>query len=134
MQMNEQQSLEQADSQQKTVEQRPNRRVFVPVTRSVEREDAIELTLQLPGVRRDGLELTQEGRRLTVRARVSERTAPEGMRPLVDELRDGDFEARFELPRGIAADRVEAELRAGLLTLSLPRALPERRTIPVRGS
>ena len=134
MQMNQETSLEPRTDEEQRAEERPSRRVFVPVTRKVDREEAIELSLELPGVRREDVELTLEGRRLTVRARAAGWTAPEGMRALHAELEEVDYEARFALPRGIAAERIEAQLDCGILILRLPKALPERKTILVRGT
>ena len=112
--------------------ERESRVVRVPRIRTREHEDRIEVALEVPGVTREDVELEVEGRVLTVRARTTGGTAPEGMRALLDELDAGDYEARFRLPRGLATDRVEARLQAGVLELVLPREVPDRRTIPVQ--
>jgi len=104
-----------------------------PVTHVVQRTDAIEVTLEVPGVSADGVELLCEGRRLVVRARRAAWTPPEGMYALHREIRHGSFEVALELPAGIAAEGIEADLRAGLLVLTLPRRVAGKRTIPVSG-
>lgn len=134
MDANQQMKVERGLCQDQETVERSGARASLPVTRSVERDDALELELELPGVRREDVELLHEGRRLTVRARAADRQVPEGMRTLHAELGEGVYEAHFALPRGIAADRIEASLQAGVLTLTLPRAQPERRAIPVRGA
>lgn len=125
--------LEKATRASEDVQQveREPRRVFVPRVRTRDHDDRIDLNVELPGVRREDLDLEVEGRVLTIRGRSADWTVPDGMRPVLAELEQGDYEARLSLPRGIAADRIEARLEAGVLSLVLPREAPQRRTIPV---
>ena len=105
-----------------------------PVTRFSHGADAIEVTIELPGVSAEDVELTSEGRRLAVRARAAAWTHPEGMRSVQTEIQQGGFGVTLELPRGVAAERIKADMRAGLLTLSLPLQEDTRRSIEVAGT
>ncbi|MFT5051093.1 MAG: HSP20 family protein [Chlamydiales bacterium] len=104
-----------------------------PVMRLARGADVSKLTIELPGVPAEGVELLHEGRRLALRATPVPCTPAEGMRPLCTEIEQGGFEVTLEVPPAIAMDRIEADLRDGLLVLSFPHRIPERRTIAVTG-
>ena len=84
-------------------------------------EKEIVIKAELPGLRRDDIDLTVENNTLTVRG---ERKPDEG-------IRDGQFHRServfgtcsrsFTLPNTVDAARVKAEYRDGVLTVRLPR-------------
>ncbi|MGA3007706.1 MAG: Hsp20/alpha crystallin family protein [Opitutaceae bacterium] len=86
-----------------------------------EKPDAYDLTVYLPGVARDGVELTADGGTLTV---VGRRTwkQPEGWTTLVRESADVPFELVLEHDNVLDADKIQAELKDGVLRASLPKA------------
>jgi HSP20 family molecular chaperone IbpA len=77
----------------------------------VEREDKFVITIALPGVHPEFVELTREPRQLVVR------TIPGTDSGASQVLR------RLELPVDLSSERVTAELRAGSLVISLPKVL-----------
>jgi HSP20 family protein len=84
-------------------------------------QQAIVLKAELPGLRREDIDLTVENSTLTFRA---ERRRDEG-------VRDGQFHRNervygtcsrsFTLPNTVDAARVKADYRDGVLTVRLPR-------------
>jgi len=85
-----------------------------------ERDDAMVLLLDLPGVNPDGVEVHFERGELTVRA---ERDLPgHGGRSLVEEFGAGEYYRAFLLSQDVAGDKITAELKHGVLTVRLPRA------------
>jgi HSP20 family protein len=96
-----------------------------------ETPEAWHLAVALPGVRREDLEVELEGDELRVKGHrpAFER---EGFRPVRGRLAAGVFERTFLVPEGLTAEQVEADLRHGLLHLTLRKPAPERRSIPVR--
>jgi HSP20 family protein len=78
------------------------------------------LQAELPGVGKDGLEVTLEGRTLTFTGRRAE-TVTRGT-PLYRETRPLNWRRSFELDPSIDADRAVAEIQQGVLTLTLPKA------------
>lgn len=95
----------------------------------MEREDEVVLTADLPGVRRDDLDVTLEQNVLTV---TGERTQPRPERNGEDryylfERRWGRFRRSFALPCEVMADRVDATLSDGVLTVRIPKAESSRR-------
>jgi HSP20 family molecular chaperone IbpA len=86
-----------------------------------ESDDAFALTVQLPGVARDGLDVTVEQDVLRVVGRRAW-TPPAGWSALHRETSDAPFALAVALGQTVAADRIAAELRDGVLRLSLPKA------------
>ncbi len=95
-----------------------------------ETAEAAHLAVELPGVGPDGLDLKIESDRLTISATATE-DAPTG-NLLGAEWRPRRYERTFVL--GDDADRaaIEAQLRHGLLLVTVPRRAETRpRSIPV---
>jgi HSP20 family protein len=90
-----------------------------------DRDDAYVLRLELPGVKRDDVQVDLAGRRLTVRAERKQ-TQRKGLRRR-SRGRSGSFFLETLLPTELDADHVEATLDAGVLTLRLPRPADRRR-------
>jgi len=86
-----------------------------------ESAEAWGLTVHLPGVAKDGLELTAEEGRLAVRGRRSWK-APEGWTAVYRESVDAPFELTFEHDNTVDVDKIHAELKDGVLRISLPKA------------
>ena len=92
-----------------------------PSHQLTESDDAFALTVQLPGVARDGLDVTVEEDVLRVVGRRAW-TPPAGWSALHRETSDAPFALAVALGHAVAADRIAAELREGVLRLSLPKA------------
>ena len=92
-----------------------------PSHQLTESDDAFALTVQLPGVARDGLDVTVEQDVLRVVGRRAW-TPPAGWSALHRETSDAPFSLAVALGQAVAADRIAAELRDGVLRLSLPKA------------
>ena len=98
---------------------RPTVDSFGPAA-DVRREgDKWMLSMALPGISPDKVEIDVVGRTLRVRG---ERTAPEpsNAQPILGEITYGRFEREFTLPEDIDAQHVEASYRHGMLELVLP--------------
>ena len=97
-----------------------NAPIFVPAADIYETEDALFLSLEMPGVSPDALNIMLDQRVLTISGR-SRSSAPEGYSLTHHEYRDGDYERALTLSEGI---RIEAELKEGVLRLKLPKSQP----------
>lgn len=96
-------------------------RVFRPLTDIVETEAGLSLLVEMPGVAPEDVEVTLEKRVLTIRGRVRP-TRPERLELAHAEYDEGDFERAFTLSEDFDPDRIEAGMRNGVLTVTLPRA------------
>jgi len=82
--------------------------------------DAYGLTVQLPGVAKDGLSVTAEDGVLTIRGERGWKR-PVGWTSLYRESTDLPFELVLQHDNAIDEDKILAELRDGVLRVSLPK-------------
>lgn len=92
-----------------------------PVFEIKETSEAFGVVVQLPGVAKDGLELTLEDGLVRILGRRAA-TVPAGWTPLYRETSDATYELLLSHDNAFDADKVVAELRDGVLRLSLPKA------------
>jgi|SRR5215207_2068619 HSP20 family protein len=100
--------------------QQAERRYLAPEVNIFETKDEYVLEAEMPGVSKDGLEITLEGNVLTLVGRRSDET-PTG-EPVYRESRPADYRRVFELDPAIDAERINARVDQGVLTLTLPKA------------
>jgi HSP20 family protein len=79
------------------------------------------LQAEMPGVTKDGLEVTLEGSTLTFVGRRGNGDQLPG-NVLYRESRAANYRRVFELDPAIDTSKISAEVRQGLLTLTLPKA------------
>lgn len=92
-----------------------------PAYRVNQTPEAWTLTAQLPGVTKDGLEVTAEDGVISVRGRRQWRQ-PEAWTSLYRESYDADYALTFRYDHTVDADRIQAELKDGVLQVTLPKA------------
>ena len=92
---------------------------FTPAAELRRDGDTWKVTLALPGISRDNVNIDVVGRTLRVRG---ERTAEEKAEPVMSEIPYGRFEREFTMPEEIDAQHVQATYRHGMLELVLPLA------------
>jgi HSP20 family protein len=98
-----------------------NRANYVtPLANIVESKEGYVLEAEMPGVNKDGLEITVENGELTI---VGHRAAVEARgRELYRESRTTGFRRSFQLDPAIDTTKISAKLDQGVLTLQLPKA------------
>jgi HSP20 family protein len=97
------------------------RPVFLPCTDIYEREDAITVVADMPGVGPDSVDVNLDGDELTIRGRVDD-AAIAGHELTYAEYESGDFERRFRLAGRIDADKIDATIKNGVLQVVLPKS------------
>ena len=109
-------------------------RIYRPLIDIVETDQGVSMMIEMPWVAAGAVEITLENRGLTIRGKV-EPMRPENLELAYAEYGEGDFEKAFTLSEDFDPDRIEAEMRGGVLTLTLPRA-PEAqpKRIAVKGA
>ena len=85
-----------------------------------ETADAFGVTVYLPGVGKDGLDVTAEDGQLRIIGRRAWKQ-PEGWTALYRESVDAPFELVLSHDNAIDTEKVAAELRDGVLRVSLPK-------------
>jgi len=95
---------------------------WFPPTDVVEDSEGIRISLELPGIKPEDVEVTIENRTLTVKGEKTQASEQKSTRLHRYERSYGRFERSFQLPDTIDADRISARYEHGVLTLTLPRA------------
>ena len=82
--------------------------------------DGYTLEIEMPGVKKDGLEISVENNELTI---IGRRSLPAVEGTLIHrESRAENFRRMFEIDPSIDADKISAKIDQGLVTLTLPKA------------
>jgi len=102
--------------------------VFLPAVDIFETEKGITILADMPGVKAGGLTVDLRDNVLTL---DGEATPPEaeGERELMREYRTGRYYRQFTLSQVIDQQKIEADLKDGVLKVSLPKveaAVPRR--------
>ncbi len=96
-----------------------------------ETADIFKITVDLPGVLRDAIDLTVEGSYLHITG-VRREPALEGcVRWHQMEIAYGSFERIINLPCEINPDRIQASFRDGFLNIEIPRTAAPSRQVPI---
>jgi HSP20 family protein len=96
--------------------------VWAPAVDIAERKDAYLVSVELPGVGIDDLEITFEGGLLTVQGErhVPQDSSEQKMHRV--ERRYGAFRRSITLPTHVMADAIEASFQDGVLQILVPKA------------
>jgi HSP20 family protein len=86
-----------------------------------ETEEAWGLQVDLPGVAIDGLEFTAEEGHVTIRGNRGWKVPP-GWTMLYRESADSPYELVLQHDHSVDVDKIHAELKDGVLSVSLPKA------------
>lgn len=94
---------------------------WTPRVNVEENDDTFELTAEVPGMKKDEINIDIKDHTLTIR----------GERKLDEEKKDknyhvcercyGEFTRTFTLPDNVDADKIEAQYDAGILRLTIPK-------------
>ena len=109
----------------------PAQQGWVPAADLCETADAYIVTAELPGIARPQIRVDIHDGHLTLHGRRDARVACEQYHQV--ERGHGEFSRTFRLPSDVVADRVSAELKDGVLTITLAKAAEAQpRQITVR--
>ena len=98
----------------------PAREFSVPEVNILETKNGYVLEAEMPGVNKDGLEITLEGNEITIVGHRAVEALPG--QPLFRESRPVDYRRVFELDPAIDTAKVAAKMDQGILTLTLPKS------------
>jgi len=107
-------------------------RIFLPTADIYETRDALTVTLEIPGVEKDKVEVSVEDGVLKVEGRL-DFSKYQGLQPLYTEYNVGNYSRSFRLSSKIDQSSISAELKDGVLSLVLPKVQEAKpRTIEVK--
>ena len=104
----------------RNADQRRAEQFVAPVASVVEDGDAYLLKVEMPGVNKEGLEISVENNELTI---IGRQSLPQIEGTLIHrESRAENFRRVFELDPSIDMSKISARIDQGVLTLTLPKA------------
>src|SRR4051812_8437304 len=107
--------------EKQTANNRPTREEYVaPNVNIFETPEGYVLQAEMPGVSKNGLEITLEGTEITITGRRSPETV--AGETLFRERHNADYRRAFELDPAIDTAKISAKIEQGILTLTLPKS------------
>jgi HSP20 family protein len=113
-------TLTQKDSRPTNGDRTQARQYLVPDVNIYEIKDGYVLEAEMPGVNKDGLEITLEGHQITLTGRRANEVVSGDT--LFRERNDADYRRVFDLDPAIDTARISARMNQGVLFLTLPKS------------
>jgi HSP20 family protein len=99
---------------------------FSPRVDMVETDKEIKVSVELPGLEQDEIEVGVSQNTLTISGEKRQEKEEKGHNYLRTERSYGSFERSIPLPCQVDAGKTDAVFRKGVLTISLPKAVKEK--------
>ena len=96
-------------------------RFFMPTADIFEDPNALTVVLEMPGVDKGKVDINVEGGVLNIDGRL-DFSKYEGMQPVYTEYNVGHYARSFQLSSKIDQGKITADLKDGVITLTLPKA------------
>ena len=91
-----------------------------------ETSDAIVVKAELPGIEDDKVDVEIMDNVMTISGEKVEEKVEEGEGYHYKESHSGAFQRSFSLPADVKADKAEAEMKNGVLSITVPKVEPKR--------
>jgi HSP20 family protein len=92
-----------------------------PAVDIVEKDNAYEITADLPGIDEKNVDVQVSNGNLTIKGEKLEEKEEKKKNYHLQERHYGSFERTFGIPDGVDADKIEASFKKGVLTITLPK-------------
>ncbi len=96
--------------------------VFAPAMDVYDKKDAVVVETSLAGVKPEEVEVSVENRILTVQGESKKEHEVDEKNYYRKEVRSGSFYRQVALPAAVKEDKVSAEFKNGVLTITCPKA------------
>jgi HSP20 family protein len=93
-----------------------------PAVEVAEKDTAYEITVELPGLDQNNIDVKLAGGALTIKGEKKEETEEKRKNYYMSERRFGSFERSFQLPEDVDQDKIGASFNKGVLTITLPKS------------
>lgn len=110
----------QKETRPATAERAQSVQFVVPDVNIYETKDGYELEAEMPGVNKEGLEITLEGHEITITGHRANEVVPG--ETLFRERQGADYRRVFDLDPAIDTSRISARMNQGVLWLTLPKS------------
>ena len=105
-----------------------------PAIDIVEKDNAYEVTAELPGLDAKNIDLQLADGVLTIKGEKKEEKEEKTKDRYVSERRYGSFRRSLQVPASVDANKIEASYESGILTVTLPKsteAREQQKNIPI---
>ena len=94
---------------------------LLPAVDVAENDKQYEITAELPGMDEKDIEVKLSNGMLTIKGEKNEEKEEREKGYYLSERRYGSFQRSFQVPDGVDADNIEASVKKGVLTVTLPK-------------
>ncbi|MCF7823223.1 MAG: Hsp20/alpha crystallin family protein [Candidatus Marinimicrobia bacterium] len=111
------------------------RNLWRPAMNARDLEKSYELSFSLPGFEKEEIAISVKNNTLTLKAEKAEVKEDEGVTYLAREIAFGTYERNIDLPENVNSDKITAEYKSGILSLSIPKtkeALPKEIAVTIK--
>jgi len=103
--------------------------VLRPAVDVKESEKTYTIVAELPGLDEDDIEVTVSDGGIAIRGEKTEEKEEKKEDYRLSERRYGSFERCFRLPDGVDAEKIEARMKKGVLTVTLPKTAEAQKKV-----
>ncbi len=96
-------------------------RVFLPTTDIYETDQGLTVVMEMPGVDKANVDIGLENGVLTIGGQI-DFSKYQDLQPVYTEYNIGTYRRSFSLPETVDQEKIGAEMKDGVLTLTLPKA------------
>lgn len=100
---------------------------IAPASEASADDDVYRISIELPGVEEKDIELAAENGIVTLKGEKKTEREEKGETWFFSERQYGAFSRSFRLPPDADEDKVKADLKNGVLTVTVPKAKPEEK-------
>ena len=93
----------------------------IPAVEMTETGKAYKLSVEVPGIEASEIDVSVDGDRLVISGDKKEEREEKEKNYLYSERSYGAFERQIELPPGADAEKIKADVRKGVLRITLPK-------------
>ncbi len=116
------------------VEREEESLTFVPAVDIIDSKTETRLLMDIPGVGKDGVDISIEQDILTIKAKPSSDQCIENCNLVYAEYRVGNYQRSFSLSEKVDKDHIKATVKDGVLEIVLPKMEPVSKKITVNAS
>jgi HSP20 family protein len=96
-------------------------RSLSPAVDLMENENEIVMVCDLPGIKKDDLDLSISRNVITIKGEKKNEVKKEGQKTFRNETWNGTFQRTISLPETVDPDKVEANMKDGVLTVKVAK-------------
>ena len=98
-----------------------------------ERDDRFEVNVELPGMKKENIDIGIQENRLTIKGEKDTEEENKDKKYYIRERVCGRFERSFTLPDNVDKDKIEANFTDGVLKMEIPKIeIPEEQEVKIK--